>query len=141
MNQEFHWQRVLRLAVAFAVGFAIAFYAYRWVTDPERALQRAREESVVQHARMILTQYVGGADDLQLVDPLAPDRKVGKVFIYPVDAGWQVSGYYRRDDRDGWHPWLMDLDVRMNLVHLSIQDDDNALRRAAERDAKLSVSE
>ena len=62
------------------------------------------------------------ADGLEIVDPLAPDRKVGKVYVYRDGEGWQVSGYYRRESADAWHPFLMSLDENHSMTSLKVQD-------------------
>jgi hypothetical protein len=129
--------RVLRPVIAFAVGFAVAFYAYDRVTDPRPGLQREKEEAVVRASRDILRGYLEPAAGLQVVDPLAPDRKVGKVYVYPAEDGWEVSGHYKRGDGDRWHPYLMRLDGASGLVELSVRDEDARLRRKADRDPKL----
>lgn len=64
-----------------------------------------------------------GIGVVELVDPLAPNRKVGKAFVYPTRDGWEISGFYRRGDGDRWHPYLMTLDTYRAMVHLKIQDD------------------
>ena len=131
--------RILRPLVAFAVGFAVAFYAYDRVTDPRPRLERQKQEAVVRASRDILRGYLENSAGLQLVDPLAPDRKVGKVYIYPAGEGWEVSGHYRRDEADPWHPYLMQLDAGSGLVLLSVQDDDARLRQRAAQDPKLTT--
>lgn len=132
--------RILRPVVAFGIGFAVAFYAYERVTDPRPGLQREREEAVVLASREVLRAYVEPAADLQIVDPLAPDRKVGKVYIYPADeGGWEVSGHYKRSERDRWHPYLMRLDGASTLLELAVRDDDPRLRRKSATDPKLSI--
>lgn len=129
--------RVFRLVVAFGAGLALSLYAFQRVTDPRPGIQRAAEEAVVLTARDVLRSYVEGGAALQVVDPLAPDRKVGKVYIYPAAAGWEVSGHYRRHDTDPWHPYLMRLDSASSLIQLSVKDDDERLRRKAMDDPKL----
>ncbi|MFQ5983285.1 MAG: hypothetical protein ACE5KS_07915, partial [Woeseiaceae bacterium] len=86
---------ILRPIVALAVGLLLAVYVYRLVTDPEPALRKAREETIVMASRDILRSYVAPDGTIQIVDPVSPDRKVGKVYIYPAGRGWQVSGHYR----------------------------------------------
>lgn len=76
---------------------------------------------------------------LDIVDPLAPNRKVGKVYIYPSDAGWEVSGYYRRDDTDLWHPYLMQLDSEFALSRLKLSDQDPALIERGNDDPRIEV--
>ncbi len=129
--------RILRPVVAVAVGFAVAFYAYDRVTDPRPRQERAREEAVVQASRAILRAYVDNSAGLRIVDPLAPDRRVGKVYIYPADGGWEVSGHYKRGEQDRWHPYLMRLDGGLVLVKLSLRDDDPGLRQKAGSDPRL----
>ena len=131
--------RILRPVVALAVGFAVAFYAYDRVTDPRPRQERAREEAVVHASRDILHAYVETPAELRIVDPLAPDRKVGKVYIYPAGSGWEVSGHYKRDEKDRWHPYLMRLDEGLGLVELSLRDDDAGLRQKAGSDPKLTT--
>ena len=139
MTAEKKWQKILRLLVAFGFGLAIAVYAYVRVSDPEPSMQRAREEKVVTNARAALKDNLKLPDDLQVVDPLAPDRKVGKVYVYPANDGWEVSGYYRRSQTDIWHPWLMKLDARTRLVSLSVKDADAGIAAAAESDARITA--
>ena len=132
--------RFLRLAVAFGVGLALAFAAWRFATDPVPRQQRALEEQVVATARQLLqSQVAPDAAALEIVDPLAPDRKVGKVYIYPTADGWQVSGHYRRDPDDSWHPWLMSLDADRRLQSLAVRDASPALAARAAADPRLSV--
>jgi len=122
-------QRIGRLAFAISVGLLVAFTAYRWVNDAgpraERAslarAERAFEESVVLASRALL-QSTLAIGKLELVDPLAPDRVVGKAYVYPSSSGWEVSGFYRRDARDLWHPYLVTLDATLQLAHLKISD-------------------
>ena len=128
---------VVRPIVAVAVGLLLAIYVYRFVTDPEPALRRAQEESVVMASRDILKRYV--APSIEIVDPVSPDRKVGKVYIYPTGGGWEISGHYRRDENDSWHAYLMSLSEAGSLESLKVQDSNDALVRASATDPKLSV--
>ena len=130
--------RTISLVVAFSVGIMLALFAFDWVADPEPAMQRAREEAVVRSTREILRSYIAG--DIEIVDPLATRRAVGKAYIYPADDGWEVSGHYRRDASDRWHPFLMALDAKATLVMLSVRDSDAALAARAMNDPRLSVS-
>jgi hypothetical protein len=132
--------RIPRLAVALVFGLAVAVYAYQRVTDPRPGLQREEEEAAVLAARDILRAHVQPAGDLRIVDPLAPDRKVGKVYVYPADSGWDVSGHYRRGDAERWHPYLMRLDASLSLVLLSVKDDDPRLARKAAADPRISAT-
>lgn len=132
--------RIIRLVVAFAIGIFLALYSFERISDPEPARQRAREESVVLSAREILKSYVAGEMQIEIVDPLATNRSVGKSYIYPADDGWEVSGHYRRYASDRWHPFLMTLDTNVSLVSLSVRDDDEKIVAIAADDPKFSVS-
>jgi len=131
-------RKVGGIVFAIAVGLVIAVFSYRWITDPHSHEQRQLEEQVVTHARSILEEVVASGP-LVIVDPLAPDRKVGKVYVYPATAGWEISGYYRRDENDLWHPYLLCLDGDLALSHLKISDQDPALIERASNDALLEV--
>jgi hypothetical protein len=131
--------RVIRWVFAFAIGFALAFYAFQRISDPEPRRQRAREEAVVVAARTLVQNYVLPGGVVETVDPLAPQRKVGKVYVYPTDSGWEVSGYYRRDAADRWHPFLIGLDKDIRLKSLSVRDADEKLAALAAADPKFSV--
>ncbi len=132
--------RIIRPVVAFSVGVVLALYAFERISDPEPARQRAREEAVVLSAREILKSYVPADGEIEIVDPLAPNRVAGKVYIYPTDNGWEVSGYYRRNESDRWHPFLMLLNANTDLVSLSVRDAHEKLGAAADDDPKFSVS-
>ena len=119
--------QITRLLFAFGIGIIVAVFAYRWITDPEPRVERVVQESVVETARQLLEQTVD-AGRLEVVDPLAPDRNIGKTYVYREAGGWQVSGYYRRDDKDLWHPYLMALDGSLKLTHLKLSDPTLYLR-------------
>lgn len=114
--------QVGRWVFALSVGLLVAFFAYRWVTNPLPRAERQTEEVVVMAARDQL-QSVLALDNLELVDPLAPDRKVGKGYIYRAGNGWEVSGFYRRKGEDRWHPYLVKLDSNYVAVHVKVQDE------------------
>lgn len=113
--------RIARLLFGFTVGLLVAFLAYRWAVDPAPRVQRELEESAVAAARGLLINTLA-IGDLEMVDPLAPNRKVGKTYVYREGESWQVSGYYRRDEKDLWHPYLATLDGSLALQHLKISD-------------------
>jgi hypothetical protein len=131
--------RVVKLTLALGIGLTLSLYAYHRVTDPEPAVQRAREEAAVLAARDILRRYVAPANALRIVDPVSPRRKVGKSYIYPTDSGWEISGHYRRGDLDRWHPFLIRLHPDKSLAGLSVKDDDATLAARAREDARLTV--
>ena len=113
--------RVGRLVFGFGVGFLLAFLAFRWASDPGPRHERQLQESVVASARFFLQETLA-LGELEIVDPLAPDRKVGKTYVYRAGEGWEVSGFYRRDDVDAWHPFLVRLDGKQGLVMLKVSD-------------------
>ncbi len=113
--------RIGRLVFGFAVGFLFAFLAYRWVADTSPSSERAEQERVVLASRAVL-QSTLDIGPLELVDPLQPDRVVGKAYVYPAGRGWEVSGFYRRSAQDLWHPYLVTLDASLELLHLKISD-------------------
>ena len=113
--------RVARLVFGFGVGFLLAFLAFRWAADPGPRLERQLQESVVTSSRFFLQETLA-IGELEIVDPLAPDRKVGKTYVYRAQEGWEVSGFYRRDEVDAWHPYLVTLDGKQGLTHLKVSD-------------------
>ena len=129
--------RIGRAVFAVVIGLLVATLSYRWITNPEGRQERARQEAVVHVARGFLRSATG-LEVLEIVDPLAPNRKAGKVYIYPEGDGWAVSGHYRRDENDRWHPWLMSLDANLKLRSLKLQDRQ-LLERAA-KDPRLDAS-
>lgn len=135
------YHRIFRLVFAFFVGIALALYTYERISDPEPARQRAREEAVVLSAREFLRAAIPVDDEMQIADPLAPNRVAGKVYVYPRGNGWEVSGHYRRADADRWHPFLMSLDENVQMVSLLVRDRDSKVVAAADRDPRLTVSE
>ena len=121
------------------VGVGAAFLSYQWITNPERGEERAEQERVVLASRARLSARLR-LDELEMVDPLSPQRKVGKVYVYPIDGGWEVSGYYRRSENDRWHPYLLALGDDLSLESLKVKDADPAVRQLAAEDARLSVN-
>ncbi len=130
--------RVGSIIFGLVVGLAIAVLVYQWVTDPAKRLERAEQERVVELSREILQQTLA-IHDLQVVDALAPQRKVGKVYIYPLENGWELSGYYRRDDDDRWHPYLLVLGSGLSLRSLKVRDTDGGLAQIAAMNPLVEV--
>lgn len=122
--------RIVRPVFALGAGLLLAFYAYERATDPEIRAQKEREETAVLAAREILRGHVDADYGLEIVDPLARKRAVGKAYIYPAGSGWEVSGHYRRNRTDEWHPFLIRLDANMALVELAVRDEQ--LKRKAD---------
>lgn len=81
--------RIGRALFAAVVGLAVAVWSYQWVTDPSGREERAEQEQTVLAARENLATALQ-VDDLEIVDPLAPLRKVGKVYVFRVANGWEV---------------------------------------------------
>jgi len=131
--------KVIRPLVAVVIGLILALYAYQRVTDPEPGRQRAIEEAVVMSARDILTSYVAPGLEIEFVDPLAPDSKVGKVFFAPTESGWELAGHYRRSEDEPWHPYLMNLDIDVGLESLAVRDANDRLIGMSARDPKFSA--
>lgn len=129
--------RVGRSVFAIVVGVVAFFASYQWITDPAPREERLAQETAVRSARVALVEIVD-AGELQIVDPLSPDRKVGKAYVYAEPPGWAVSGYYRRGEHDSWHPYLVTLDEALSPSRVKVQDSGLAERAAA--DARLEVS-
>ena len=125
-----------RIIFALGVSAMIAFLAYGWIADSAGRAERVAEESAVLAARAILIDRLA-IEELQIVDPLAPQRKVGKVYVYREPPGWAVSGYYRRGEQDRWHPYLLTLLEDHSLQRLKVKDRE-LLQRAA-TDLRLEV--
>ena len=111
--------RIGKLVFGLSVGLLVAILAYRWAADTGPNIERQREESVVLASRDWLESTLD-IGQLVIVDPVSPDRKVGKVYVYPAGDRWEISGYYRRDKRDLWHPYLITMDATLALKHVKV---------------------
>lgn len=134
--------RIGRTVFALVVGIVVAVSAYRWATNPEPRAARAEEERVVELSRSLLVTVLetnGSEGGLEIVDPLTPNRKVGKVYVYSEDPGWAVSGFYRRSADDRWHPYLLTMTDSLELVRLKVQDE--AFAATGKRHPKLVVTD
>lgn len=127
-----------RIAFGAIVGLLVAYFSYQWITDPNGREMRALEIRVVTASREELLSKLSSSK-LEIVDPVTPNRKVGKVYVYPEEDGWSVSGYYRRNDDDRWHPYLLSLDASMKLATLKVSDNDEDLSRRATNDPILEI--
>ena len=67
------------------------------------------------------------------------DKDVGKTYISPKGEEWQVSGYYRRNASDEWHPWLMSLDKDKSLTGLSMQDSSNLFSKEVLENSMITI--
>jgi len=113
--------RIARLLFGSAIGLLVAFLSYQWITNPTPRAERRLEETTVVAARQHLQRTLAiGA--IEIVDPVAPSRKIGKTYVYRAGDGWEVSGYYRRGEGDRWHPFLMSLGSSLAIVSLKVQD-------------------
>ncbi len=81
-----------------------------------------------------------GIDSLEIADPLSPNRRAGKAYVYAEGDGWAVSGYYRRNENDRWHPYLMMLGTDQSLSYLKLKDRDQQLIERAASDPLLEIS-
>ena len=131
--------KVVRPLVAVTVGLVLALYSYQRITDPEPGLQRSIEEAIVMVARDILQSYVSPGNLIEIVDAVSPASKVGKSYVYPTDDGWELSGHYRRDENDRWHPYLMVLNGDAGLKSLAVQDGNDRLIGMSAQDPKFSA--
>ena len=120
------------------VGLAVAWWSYDWITNPGPREERLEQERIVRLARGIVETELalGGAE---FVDPLFPQRSVGKVYVYRIDDGWEVSGYYRRSEADEWHPWLVTIGADDALELLRFGDSHAALVERAANDPRLEA--
>jgi hypothetical protein len=93
-----------RSVFALGIGLIVAIFAYQWITDPAPRAQRAAEEQAIYAARELLRDAVG------------------RVYVYAETPGWAISGHYRRDQDDRWHPYLLQLTATHELHALKADD-------------------
>lgn len=117
--------RIGRSLFALFVGLAAAVFAFQWITNPGPRAERILEERVVQTSRSLIVEKIG-VEALEFVDPIAPNRKVGKVYVYAESPGWAVSGFYRRGAGDRWHAYLITMTRDKTLMRLKAQDPELA---------------
>ncbi|MCH9693029.1 MAG: hypothetical protein K0U72_00810 [Gammaproteobacteria bacterium] len=128
-----------RAIFGLVVGLGAAWISYTWLTNPAGRTERAIQEAVVLESRIVVSDTTG-IDGLEFVDALAANRQVGKAYVYREENGWSVSGYYRRDEDDRWHPWLLALSAERQLISLKIQDKDAGLVERASANPLLEIS-
>jgi len=131
--------RISRTVFALSTGVLVAYLSYWWISDPARREERLRQVMVVESSRELILALVD-AGALEIVDPLSPRRKIGKVYVYPEGDTWAVSGFYRRSKHDRWHPYLMTLWEDFSLKSLKLQDNTPQLLERADSDPLLEVS-
>ena len=132
--------RATGLVVAITFGLIAAYGSYQWITNTDRSVQRAEEEAIVLASREILRSYISD-ERLEISDAVDRFRQAGKVYLYPTDGGWELSGHYRRHDEKRWHAFLISLDADVSLVSLAVQDTNAELTNLAKSDPKFSTSE
>lgn len=131
--------RARSAVLALLIGLLVAYLSYQWLTNPEGREERSLQIAVVESSRALIATVID-VETLEIVDPVSPDRKVGKVYVYPEGEGWAVSGYYRREEGDRWHPYLMLLRADHSLISLKLQDKSPQLLERAESDPLLEIS-
>jgi hypothetical protein len=47
---------------------------------------------------------------------------VGKVYVYAEEPGWAMSGFYRGDENDRWHPYLLNMTADPKLHAFKAED-------------------
>ncbi len=132
--------RIMSLVFASGIGLFVSYCSYQWVTNPDRGAQRAIEEGVVRESRVILESWVADGANIEISDPLNRVREAGKVYIYPIADGWEISGQYRRTGERRWHPYLMTLDADSRMLSLAVGDERPGLLEKAADDPRFSVT-
>ncbi len=127
------------IVFAVSVGLLLAVASYRWITDSERSAQRVVEEAVVLEGRQILRRYIQ-EPNLHISDSIDRVRAAGKVYIFPTEQGWELSGHYQRENESRWHPYLMALNKERQLLSLVVEDKDPTLQSMAASDERLTVT-
>ncbi|MDG2107279.1 MAG: hypothetical protein P8J74_01325 [Woeseiaceae bacterium] len=113
--------RIGSIGFSLLVGLVVAFLSFKWIMNPEGREERVLQVAAVESSRLYITELVN-ADSLEIVDPVSPNRKVGKVYIYPEGSAWSVSGFYRRNKEDTWHPYLINIAEDHSLISLKLKD-------------------
>ena len=129
--------RIGRVGFALLAGAVVAVLSFKWITNPAGREERVLQVAAVESSRVHIRELVS-AESLEIVDPLSPNRKVGKVYIYPEGSAWSVSGFYRRNEDDTWHPYLMSLTGGHDLTLLKLED--KAFTERAAKDPALKLS-
>jgi len=118
MNKKYTLGQII---FALTVGFLAATSVYFSSTSPDITIQREREEAVIQQSEKLFITILQMPNTTQIIHPLNPDRDVGKSYVYPLDGGWQISGFYRRNQNEEWRAWLINLDKSLKLIDLRVQ--------------------
>ena len=118
MNKKYTLGQII---FALTVGFLASTSVYFSSTSPDITIVREREEAVIQQSEKLFITILQMPNTTQIIHPLNPDRDVGKSYVYPLDGGWQISGFYRRNQNEEWRAWLINLDKSLKLIDLRVQ--------------------
>lgn len=129
----------MRLVVAFSIGLILSYGSFQWLTDTERPVRRAEEVAVVNASRAILLSYID-SENLAVSDALDRVREAGKVYVFPTERGWELSGHYQRAGEKTWHDFLLQLDKDLRLESLAVNDGDAHLQALAKSDPRFSTA-
>jgi hypothetical protein len=133
--------KFLRIIIFSILFIAVLTYTYRNVYEPISANQRDDEIQIIHITRSIIKNYIDISPDIEIIDPLNPNRKIGKSYIFPSDNGWEISGYYKKTDYDNWHPWLISLNSVNELVSIAVKDDNPRINKKSIEDPFLLIVE
>tara|TARA_B100001105_G_scaffold50458_1_gene38034 strand:+ start:208 stop:618 length:411 start_codon:yes stop_codon:yes gene_type:complete len=133
--------KFLKIIIFLILFIAALTYTYRNVYEPISVNQRGGEIQIIHITRSIIKSYIDISSDIKIIDPLNPNRKIGKSYIFPSDNGWEISGYYKKTDRDNWHPWLISLNSTNELVSIAVKDDSPRIKKKSIEDPFLSIVE
>ena len=131
----------LRIIIFLILFIAAITYTYRKVYEPISVNQREDEIQIIHITRSIIKSYIDISSDIEIIDPLNPNRKIGKSYIFPSDNGWEISGYYKKSGHDNWHPWLISLNSANELVSIAVKDDDSGINKKSIEDPFLLIVE
>lgn len=133
--------KFLRIFIFLMLSIAALTYTYRNVYEPISVNQRGGEIQIIHITRSIIKSYIDISSDIKIIDPLNPNRKIGKSYIFPSDNGWEISGYYKKTDHDNWHPWLISLNSANELVSITVKDDSPRIKKKSIEDPFLLIVE
>ena len=133
--------KFLKIIIFLILFIAALTYTYRNVYEPISVNQRGDEIQIIHITRSIIKSYIDISPDIEIIDPLNPNRKIGKSYIFPSDNGWEISGYYKKTDYDNWHPWLISLNSVNELVSITVKDDNLRINKKSIEDPFLLIVE
>ena len=133
--------KFLKIIIFLILFIAALIYTYKNVYEPISVNQRGDEIQIIHITRSIIKSYIDISPDIEIIDPLNPNRKIGKSYIFPSDNGWEISGYYKKTDYDNWHPWLISLNSVNELVSITVKDDNLRINKKSIEDPFLLIVE